>query len=486
MVKFSLVVLIFLITTSVSTGQTLLTGKFSNITEDTKLSILINDESVDLDSVIKFSNSGDYALNLSSYVVEPIRGLLTLQFGAKPTDRLFLNLYLAPNYQIQLNADIDTVSGDRTFNSFKMTGVGSSVNKLYLVKPLQDTIDWINKSAEIFIEHNNDVAAGIMQRLDSLLTTEEYDIYAKDWKEIISNDLKYTNLHSFVANYGFNNELNAEMITNFFPLLGFNDLFLEMNDERNLRSRGFRFFLNQLNFLEKNGLLAYPSKYKEQFKRDEFPDLSILNILFAGKVRQYVLEEEFIKKINNLNVVSKIKRVEDRVGVLNDINFKENLNKIIDDRIIKISAIQPGNLVQKNITFINSLNSDTVRLKELHGKIVYIESWASWCGPCKEEIPHLRKLVDYYKDNKNIVFISLAVWNDGQAALRERLKIIKQEKMNWTQLQDVDKNFVEYFKIQAIPHNVILGMSGEIIDNDSLRPSSPDIISYLDKLLEDE
>ena len=56
----------------------------------------------------------------------------------------------------------------------------------------------------------------------------------------------------------------------------------------------------------------------------------------------------------------------------------------------------------------------TVKLSDFKGKKVYINMWASWCGPCMREIPELEKVYQKYKDNKDIVFLSMTSPNDAE------------------------------------------------------------------------
>ena len=56
----------------------------------------------------------------------------------------------------------------------------------------------------------------------------------------------------------------------------------------------------------------------------------------------------------------------------------------------------------------------TVKLSDFKGKKVYINMWASWCGPCMREIPELEKTYQKLKDNKDIVFLSMTSPNDSE------------------------------------------------------------------------
>ncbi len=99
--------------------------------------------------------------------------------------------------------------------------------------------------------------------------------------------------------------------------------------------------------------------------------------------------------------------------------------------------------------------------KVISGKVALIDFWASWCGPCRREIPHIKKIHEQYGSN-DFVVISLNVWDKPDA----QAKAIKDLDMTWTQLTDATRNATDTYGIDGIPQILLIGKDGKIIARD--------------------
>lgn len=142
-------------------------------------------------------------------------------------------------------------------------------------------------------------------------------------------------------------------------------------------------------------------------------------------------------------------------------------------------------------TFENYENykGGTTSLSDLKGKFVYIDVWATWCGPCKAEIPSLKKLELQYK-TKNIEFISISVDDARRSGTMEKAheswkNMVKEKQLTGTQLftgNGWNTDFIQDYKINAIPRFLLIDTKGNIIDADAPRPSSKRLIELLNDL----
>ena len=98
--------------------------------------------------------------------------------------------------------------------------------------------------------------------------------------------------------------------------------------------------------------------------------------------------------------------------------------------------------------------------QDFKGKILVLDFWASWCGPCRAEIPHLKEAYKEYS-NKGVAFFSVSIDKDD-AAWR---KAMKEENMPWTQAQapKAGKDVMKQYQFSGIPYILVLDEEGKIV-----------------------
>lgn len=123
-------------------------------------------------------------------------------------------------------------------------------------------------------------------------------------------------------------------------------------------------------------------------------------------------------------------------------------------------------------------------LKKNKEKIIYIDFWASWCKPCRYEIPHSIKLSEKLKRGKiNFVYISLdskkSDWKEGVKALFGKDTSSEQLLMN----KGFKASLAKQIGIVSIPHYVLIDKNGNIISGNAPRPSDPRLLQMINEYL---
>jgi thiol-disulfide isomerase/thioredoxin len=120
---------------------------------------------------------------------------------------------------------------------------------------------------------------------------------------------------------------------------------------------------------------------------------------------------------------------------------------------------------------LNTIDGKQVKLSSLlNGKFTYIDVWATWCGPCCKEIPHLEKLVEQFKNNDKVQFISISTDQDVNAW---KAKLAK-DKPQWAQYiltPENDRKFSLDWGITGIPRFIMIDNKGNIFSPNATRPS---------------
>lgn len=125
----------------------------------------------------------------------------------------------------------------------------------------------------------------------------------------------------------------------------------------------------------------------------------------------------------------------------------------------------------------------TVKLADFKGKVVVVDVWATWCGPCRAQTPHLKKLEEEMK-GKDVVFVSYSV--DEQKDLEKWKTMAAAENPDGLHLigpAAFKSPICTNYKITAIPRFMIFDRAGKIVSIDAPRPSTPELKALVEQHL---
>lgn len=156
--------------------------------------------------------------------------------------------------------------------------------------------------------------------------------------------------------------------------------------------------------------------------------------------------------------------------------YKKMLSKQLDTKK-KLSVGQPA----IDITFMNE-NGKKVNLSDLKGNVVYLDFWASWCGPCRAQFPHVKDVKEHFK-GKNVVFAYVSI--DGSEENWKKAM----EKYHLTGLHTLadgewKSKEAQAYGVQGIPAYFLIDTKGNFATETTPRPSETDkLIEVIEELL---
>ncbi len=237
--------------------------------------------------------------------------------------------------------------------------------------------------------------------------------------------------------------------------------------------------LNDLANIDKAGMYV---KYYEQFEAPastENVDIAYFHMLPQLFTNHAVVSELADRKVQE--IISQAPRNLDEIyAVYKEIKKNDSIPSHIQEEFNRFSILSAG---KKAIDFdMYDINGKKVMLSDFKGKAVYLDCWASWCGPCKVEIPNMEKLYEHYKNNPDIVLVSVSLDKTTQPWL----KALAKDKPQWPQYivkGEFSSKLCTTYSVTGIPRFMMFDKEGNVISLDAPRPSDKEIIRFIDNAL---
>lgn len=241
---------------------------------------------------------------------------------------------------------------------------------------------------------------------------------------------------------------------------------VDHNDASLLRSRNFRKFL--FNITREKAYRSFEAKLGEDEYLDQLEKYQakykMVNRMFTdAEVKSLMLTDvvyESLNHVKDIGINPLIKKY--RRAVLD-----KDYVRSVDARYLQRIPVTDGSLAPNFMA--KSLSGDEVELKDYRGKYVYLFLWASWCAPCKVELPHYEKLLKEHGEG-NIEFIGLSIdeqKNDWENSFMYNKYPGSQIRVGGSE----NGRFLANYKINLIPQFILIGPDGEIISLNAPKPS---------------
>jgi thiol-disulfide isomerase/thioredoxin len=382
------------------------------------------------------------------------------------------HLYLFPGDSLEIRLDAKNFDG-----SVHYIGKGSMVNnyiaKRNLTIPEQSTFDLYKKKENEFtriidslynvrINFFNDYFDKIPDKSHHI---NEYILFEN--AEIVYNWATQKNNYPFA--HAFMNELKSplELPESYYTYRKTANI----HNEKAIKSNAYLDYLVSYVAGEIYKLQKLDTTMDNVSRKEDYIDKH-----FNGEEKDYLFAKWAYDLLTRTDDLANGKRIMNKYKV--ESKDKKYLG-ILDKALTFALRLSPGSPAP-DFNFMD-FNGKKVSLNNFIGKIVYLDFWASWCAPCRLEIPHAKKLEEQFK-NKDVVFLGVSIDQNKESWM----KVIRENDIKGVQvIIDSSTDIEKLYNIKGIPRYLIIDREGKIVSNNAKRPSG-EVWKDLESLLKEK
>jgi len=378
-------------------------------------------------------------------------------------------VYLENGFNLQLET-----TADNFINSMKFNGIGQEENNYLIQKNkvidskfgdqsnFENVIKIYTSEENAFINTIENLKKSLLEKLASSSITNQKFI-TNETKEIELLALKY--FEQYAPYHGFAIDNKEFKTSASFPKVG--DDFDMNNEEIFKHSYSYRSLIGGI---FQRIMYDTPSHDKTPFDRGIEKLATIKSKMIRSELSKNMLYE--------LNLSAKdIDQVYNGI-IVNSID--SSFNKEVTQKYETLKKIVKGSS-SPSFEYEN-VNGGKTSLESLKGKFVYIDVWATWCGPCVAEIPALNEIEKAYH-RKNIEFVSISI--DERKDFDKWKKMVADKELKGIQLiadNAWESDFVKKYAIDGIPRFILIDTEGKIVSADAPRPSDAKLKELLNEV----
>lgn len=215
---------------------------------------------------------------------------------------------------------------------------------------------------------------------------------------------------------------------------------------------------------------GFPYTNDAAIKIDKGNDADMNNTyaLFAEKElsrKKYVKQlQQFVKDGKSTSDITDILKRAYLKNHKSENGFNDYLLALEKDSYLKMVAELKQGILKDSVPSFSlvDLQGNKINIQDLKNKIVIVDFWATWCGPCKASFPAMQKMVTKYKDDADVKFVFVDTWETNNNKEKNAGDFIAANKYDFHVLMDNDSKVVEKFKVSGIPTKFVIDKNGTI------------------------
>ncbi|AGC77343.1 peroxiredoxin [Nonlabens dokdonensis] len=444
--KFTLLLIALLTTLLVSAtrSQAEIKGTIKNSSFEEISVKSINNRLIEKTSI---NSNGDFKLKLT---VD--RGYYFLEYG-----RESFYIYLLPKDKLEVYFDANEMENTLTFKGERSQANTYLQQKSSIMEKMTEDVSTFYDVTEN--QYLKNIAA-IKSRLQSEMNNYQLSksFITDEEKSLQFNYL--LSIQNYKSSYKYTLGKEVEPSDAFYSELAS----LDLRNMEDYKVQPYYYYL--VNSIWSKRINAEDGFNNMEKKLFEIKDREVLNNTFNGFYSQITRDKA---------------KAEDYFKLIEKYSSSKDFTKAAKKQLESLFLINKGD-VSPGFTY-KDINDKVVSLSDFKGKLVYIDVWATWCAPCKKQIPFLKKLEEEFAE-ENIVFISISV--DAKKAYKSWKTMVKEEELGGVQLfadNSFDSEFAEAYGITSIPRFIIVDQEGKVYDDKAPSPSFEQTKALLQDLL---
>ena len=355
-------------------------------------------------------------------------------------------MYLAPGYRLDISFD-----GKEFDETLKYSGIGerpNNFNASYFLFNEKNELDYETYKKienQEYFDYESKTYASIMKLL------KESEIENEQFLASQADKFRFKMLNNLITKLGEDyfagktKGIITQYLDSEIDKIDFKDsvMFASNNDYRSFLSS---YFVSGLTNGDLKTLELYNEELLEMQKKSIVTTLK-RGISFYNMEKLDVYYQTYVKLVPNDKGINRIKEKYDRIKTLKKGSPSPSFN-------------------------YPDTSGKNISLESLKGKLVYVDVWATWCGPCKAQIPFLKQLEEKYRE-EDIAFVSLSI--DQLKNISKWKDMIVDKELEGIQII-ADKawrsKFVTDYVIEGIPRFILIDKNGNLMDPMAPRPAS--------------
>lgn len=315
--------------------------------------------------------------------------------------------------------------------------------------------------------------------------------FSSDFADYLQNTINYRYWNLLLAYPIINANSDSKIMTvNQVPAIMFDEFEkVKLNNNDAINSASYRLFLKYYVIYftsQKNGF----NKFTD-FTVSADRKLTLAKEKLNGAAFNFWLAEFLSEECQRLSPYSIRKLITELTSVDKEGIYTAGVNEVCGERMAmkemkeKKKEDKPSER-KKDELDLTDLNGKHVSLSDFDGKVVYIDFWASWCGPCRKMMPFSKQLHAQLneKQKKKIVFLYISIDADKEQ-WKKGIEDLGIEGVNVISPGNWQSKAVAYFQIGGIPRYMIMNKKGDIVDVNAARPADQSVLLKLLKLADE-